>query len=495
MRRRDFCAGGVAAIGATAVPYRRLFAAAPAVETPAIGLDGRPVTLKAADIEDLRAGLRGELITASDLGYDAARRLWNPAFDRKPALIVRCAGAADAQRAINFSAAHGLLTSVRGGGHSLSGQSACDGGLIVDLSPMRAVEVDPIARVARVEGGALLGQLDREAQAFGLATPVGTVADTGVGGLTLGGGVGRIGRRFGLTCDNLMAAELITADGRWVRASSRENPELLWGLRGGGGNFGAVTAFVFQLHEVAPQMYGGDLSFAFDDARQVLHGLADYLATAPDELYVDTAMGTQTAGARWLECSICYSGPPADAPRVLAPLRKLGKVRKDGLAPARYIKLQGSADLRGVSPLGSYGKGGLVDGITPALIDAMVESTASTPLDDLLIWLQHQGGAIGRVPPQDTAYFNRQASHNVGVVEAWKMPGDEAGRKTEWVRQTWAKIEPLTHGQYVNLAATDDRDTRVHAAYGNNYPRLAALKKQYDPTNLFRLNANIKPAA
>ncbi len=495
MRRRDFCAGGLAAFSATAVPYRRLFAAAPATETPAIGLDGRPLTLKAADIEDLRAGLRGELITAGDPGYDAARRLWNPAFDRKPALIVRCAGAADAQRAVNFSSAHGLLTSVRGGGHSLSGQSACDGGLIIDLSPMRAVEVDPIARVARVEGGALLGQLDRETQAFGLATPVGTVADTGVGGLTLGGGVGRIARRFGLTCDNLMAAELITADGRWVRASSRENPELLWGLRGGGGNFGVVTAFVFQLHEVAPQMYGGELSFEFADARQVLRGLADYLASAPDELYVDIAMGTEAAAERWLEFSVCYSGPPADAPRVIAPLRKLGKVRKDGLAPAPYVKLQGSADLRGVSPLGSYGKGGLVDGITPALIDVMVDSTGSAPLSDLMIWLQHQGGAISRVPPRDTAYFNRQASHNVGVVEAWKMPGDEAVRKTEWVRQTWVKIEPLTHGQYVNLAATDDRDTRVHAAYGDNYSRLAALKRQYDPTNLFRLNANIKPAA
>jgi FAD/FMN-containing dehydrogenase len=468
-------------------------AATPAADLSAIGLDGRALTLRVADVDDLRAALRGELIIAGQPEYETARRLWNPAFDKKPALIVRCVGAADAQRAVRFAAAHGLLTAVRGGGHSVSGQSACDGGLIIDLSPMRAVEVDPVARTARVEGGALLGQLDRESQAFGLATPVGTVADTGVGGLTLGGGVGRIARRFGLTCDNLLAADLITADGRWLKASKTENADLLWALRGGGGNFGVVTSFTFRLHEVSPQMYGGDVIFPFDGAKQILRDFADYIAKAPDELYVDVAMGTNAPGERWLAFSVCYSGPPGDAERVVGPLRKFGKPLKDGLAPALYANLQGSADLRGVSPLGAYGKGGLVDGITPALIDAMVDFTGNAPHDNLLMWMQQQGGAIGRVRPQDTAYFNRKASHNVGVFEAWKMPGDDAARKTDWVRRAWAQIEPLTHGQYVNLAATDDREARVHAAYGDNYPRLAALKKRYDPNNLFRLNANIKP--
>ncbi|HXZ59636.1 MAG TPA: FAD-binding oxidoreductase [Steroidobacteraceae bacterium] len=463
-------------------------------DTPAIGLDGQQLTIKAADIDDLRAGLRGELITADQSGYDAARRLWNPAFDKKPALIARCVGAADVRRAVSFAAAHGLLTAVRGGGHSLSGQSACDGGIVIDLSPMRAVEVDPTARLARVEGGALLGQLDRESQAFGLATPMGTVADTGVGGLTLGGGVGRIARRFGLTCDNLLAAELITADGRWVRASSKENPDLLWALRGGGGNFGAVTCFTLRLHDVAPQMYGGRIVFPFEGARQLLRSFADYIAHAPDELYIDAAMGTEAAGARWLTFDVCYSGPPGDAEKVVGPLRKIGKPLKDGLAPASYTTLQGSADLRGISPLGAYGKGGLVDGITPALIDAMIGAAESAPHDNLLMWFQQQGGAISRVRPQDTAYFNRKATHNVGVYESWTLPAKDSGPKTEWVRRAWSQIEPLTHGQYVNLAATDDRETRVHAAYGDNYPRLAALKKKYDPVNLFRLNANIKPA-
>ena len=219
MKRRDFCAAGVAALAAATVPYRRAAAITSGADIPAVGLDGRQLTLKSADIEDLRAGLRGELITGDEPGYDVARRLWNPAFDRKPALIVRCVGAADVRRAVSFTAAHGLLTAVRGGGHSVSGQSGCDGGLVIDVSPMRAVEVDPLARVARVEAGALLGQIDRETLAFGLVTPVGTVADTGVAGLTLGGGVGRIGRRFGLTCDNLTAAELVTADGKWLRVS------------------------------------------------------------------------------------------------------------------------------------------------------------------------------------------------------------------------------------------------------------------------------------
>jgi FAD/FMN-containing dehydrogenase len=494
MKRRTFCASGLAALGAASIPYRRA-AAATSAEIAAVGLDGRQLTLKSADIEDLSAGLRGEVITADRPGYDAARRLWNPAFDRKPALIVRCVGAADVRRAVKFAAAHGLLTAVRGGGHSVSGQSGCDGGLVIDVSPMRAVEIDPIAKVARVEAGALLGQLDREALAFGLATPVGTVADTGVAGLTLGGGVGRIGRRFGLTCDNLIGAELVTADGSWVRVSETENRDLLWALRGGGGNFGVVTSFTFRLHEVAPLMYGGELTYPLTDARQLLRGFAEVSAAAPDELYIDMAMGTAPQGVRWLGLTVCYSGPPADAERVVGPLRKLGKPLKDELAAAPYATLQGSADLRGISPLGAYGKGGLIYGVTPTLIDTMVEFTEKAPSDGAFLWLQHQGGAISRVAPHDTAYFNRGASHNVGVFTSWKMPAADTSHEIDWVRQAWAKIEPQTRGQYVNLAATDDREARVHAAYGDNYPRLAALKKRYDPANLFRLNANIKPAA
>ena len=227
----------------------------------------------------------------------------------------------------------------------------------------------------------------------------------------------------------------------------------------------------------------------------MLRSFADFIATAPDELYVDVAMGTAPQGKRWFGFSVCCSVPPADAERMVAPLRKLGKPERDALAPAPYAKLQGSADLRGLSPLGSYGKGGLVYGISPQLIDAMVEFTGSSPSDGLTMWLQHQGGAISRVPPAATAYFNRGASHNVGLFDSWTPPADDSGRRSDGVRLAWAQIEPLTHGQYVNLAATDDRETRVLAAYGDNYSRLAAIKKRYDPGNLFRLNGNIKPAA
>jgi hypothetical protein len=493
MRRRTMLTSGLAALTAFAIPGRGVCAAGTA-DVSAIGLDGRALNLKGGDIDDLRGGVRGEVLSADQSGYETARRLWNPVFDKKPALIVRCVGAADVRTAVQFAAGHGLLTAVRGGGHSLSGQSACDGGIMIDLSPMRSVEVDPIAKTARVEAGALLGQLDRESLAFNLATPVGTAADTGVAGLTLGGGVGRIGRRYGLTCDNLIGAEVVTADGSWMRTSASENADLLWALRGGGGNFGVVTTFTYRLHEVNPIMYGGDITFPLKGARQLLRSFADFAAAAPDELYSDIDLGTDSKGARYVGFNVCYCGPAAEAERAVAPLRKLGKADTDELAPAPYAKLQGSADLRGVSPLGFYGKGGLVSGLTPAIIDSLVGALENAPSAGIWIWMQHQGGAISRVSPNATAYFNRGASHNLGIANLWKMPAEDAAHNTEWVRKVWTQIEPLTHGQYVNLAATDDRDARVHAAYGDNYPRLAALKKRYDPNNLFRLNANIKPA-
>src|SRR5579863_10345833 len=388
MKRRAFCAASLAALASAAVPYRRLLAGETAAETAAVGLDGRQLTLKAADIDDLRSSLRGELITADHPNYDTARRLWNPAFDRKPALIVRCVGAADVRSAVNFAAARGLLAAVRGGGHSVSGQSSCDGGLVIDLSPMRAVEVDPLARRARVEGGALLGQLDRETQAFGLATTSGTVADTGVAGLTLGGGVGRVGRRFGLTADNLRSAELVTAAGKWQRASAQENPDLFWALRGGGGNFGVVTCFDFQLHEVNPQMYGGAISFPMAGARELLRHFADYIAGAPDELYVDIDLEGDDKLGRLVSFDVCYSGPVSDAPRVLAPLRKLGKAVKDDLAPATYLQLQGSTYTPGVSKFGVYVRGGLIFGLKPDLIDAICGLVETAPSNLLDVWMQ-----------------------------------------------------------------------------------------------------------
>jgi FAD/FMN-containing dehydrogenase len=495
MKRRQFCAAAAAALATPFLP-RRAARAADGTELAVVGLDGHKFTLAAADLEQLRGNFRGEIILPGEGGYDGARRLWNAAFDRKPALIARCVGAADAVQAVRFAAAHKLLTAVRGGGHSLSGQSGCDGGIVIDMSAMRAVDVDPVAKQARVGAGALLGQLDREAQAFGLATTAGTVADTGVAGLTLGGGVGRIGRRFGLTCDNLQSVELVTADAQWRRASATENPDLFWALRGGGGNFGVATEFVYQLHDVAPQMYGGGLTYPLKDGRQLLRHFAEWISGAPDDLYVDVNIERDRKLGEVVEFDVCYSGPAERGPAVLAPLRKLGKPLEDHLGPATYTTLQGSGDTPGFSRFGSYVKGGLIFGLTPQLIDAIVGFMEQVPQELLVaVWLQHQGGMISRVAPQATAYFGRGASHNLGVAGAWKVPGDDAERNADTVRRGWASIEPLTRGNYINLANTDDRDARVHAAYGDNYARLASLKERYDPSNLFRLNANIKPAA
>jgi FAD/FMN-containing dehydrogenase len=494
MKRRTFCAATVAALTAAAFPYRRVAAAV--ADISAVGLEGRQLTLKSADIEDLRAGLRGEVLLAGDAGYDDARRLWNAAFNRKPALIARCVGAADVVHAVGFASAHGLLTAVRGGAHSLSGQSVCDGGLVIDLSPMRSVHIDTETKAARVEPGTLIGQFDREAQAFGLATTAGTAADTGLAGLTLGGGLGRIGQKFGLTIDNFTGADVVTADGRLRRASAQENADLYWGLRGGGGNFGVVTSFEYQLHEVGPMLYGGELNYPFAGARQLMRSFSDFMAGAPDELCVMADFDTDDKDARRVSFDVCYCGPPAQGERVVAPLRRLGKPLEDKLGPAPYVKLQGATDPVKVNPYGGYFKGGLVRALTPALTDTAIEYLEAAPLALGFIGFQPSGGAAGRVAPQATAFWNRHATYDMLVAALWKVPGEGAEHATEWTRGAWAKLEPFTEGYYVNLgeAQQDAHAHRIQAAYGENYPRLAALKKRYDPTNLFRLNANIKPA-
>jgi FAD/FMN-containing dehydrogenase len=493
VRRRTFCAAGLAAFTSALLPLQRAFAGTTA-DLPATGLDGKPLTLKGADIDELRAGLRGELLGAGQPGYEEARRLWNPSFDRHPALIARCAGAADVKRAVSFAAAQGLLTAVRAGGHSFSGQSVCDGGLMLDLAPLRAVEVDPIARTARVAGGALLGQLDREAQAFGLATTAGVAADTGVAGLTLGGGIGRLGRRFGLACDNLIAAEMISADGNWVRTSEQENPDLLWGLKGGGGNFGVTTEFLFRLHEVGP-VYGGELSYPLAQARAALRAYAEFCANAPDDLYVGADMYADAHGTWLIAFDVTYCGPPEKAERVIAPLRKLGKPHADSLGVTAYTKLQGSENVPGHSSECVYLKGGLVENMTPEFIDTAVGCIESGKLDTAGLGFQPMGGAIARVAPGATAFWNRAVRYSMHIFSVWKPDADKdtAERNKEWVRGAYQKLDPLTHGRYVNIANMEDRNV-VAAAYGDNYPRLAALKKRYDPGNLFRLNANIKPA-
>jgi len=493
MKRRTFCASAIAAAATASVPWRRVLAA-PEMSgaTPAVGLDGQQILLSRSDIDDLRASLRGELLLAGEDGYESARRIWNGAFDRKPALIARCAGAADVMQTVKFARAHGLLTAVRGGGHSLSGQSVCDGGLMVDLAPMRSVHVDPITKRARLEPGVLLGQFDREAQAFGLATTAGTVSHTGAAGLTLGGGFGRIGRKYGLACDNMTAAELVTANGQFVKVSEQENPGLLWGLRGGGGNFGVVTTFEYRLHAVGPLVYGGPLLYPFDQAREVLHFFSDFIAAAPDELYADAGLVPTPDGKRLLLLDVCYCGPAGAGERAVKPLRTFRKPVVDGLRTLPYVELQRSSDAANPFGRGYYIKSGFIRRIEPAMIDAVIEQfSGAAPMTTLLIFA-HCGGAMGRVKPEATAFLHREANHSLVIAGFWDQPADR-DPSMHWARTTWKAVEPMTNGFYVNEISAEDPQQRVRANYGANYDRLVALKNKYDPGNLFRLNANVKP--
>jgi FAD/FMN-containing dehydrogenase len=495
MKRRTFVSSAISAGAVALLPARQVLAST--ADTPAIGRTGKQLVLRGRDIDELRGSLRGQLLTAGEEGYEQARRIWNGAFDRRPALIVRCAGAADVVQAVNFGRTQDLLIAVRAGGHSLSGQSVCDGGLMIDLSLMRGVRVDPIARTARVESGALLGDLDRESQAFGLATPAGRVSHTGVAGLTLGGGFGRLTPRFGLSCDNLRAADVISPNGAYVRTSANENRDLLWGLQGGGGNFGVVTSFEYQLHPVAPMMYGGVLVYPLAKAKELLRFLAEFSERRPEELFVDTMLATLPQVGKALAFSICYSGAPEKGEEVVKPLRQFGPA-VDAVRPATYVQLQSAQDRGSQHGRGYYERSGFLTRIVPELIDAAVDCLESAePPGARIMFTGDCAGAFNRVARDATAFWNRDA-HSTLIVQAyWDDPRDAAASEAHlrWARGTFDRLSPHTKGFYVNTLALDDANQRVRASYGDNYARLVALKRKYDPTNLFRRNANIDPGA
>jgi FAD/FMN-containing dehydrogenase len=364
---------------------------------------------------------------------------------------------------------------------------------MIDLSPMKSVRVDPQARRAFVEPGVLLGAFDRATQEHGLATTAGTVSHTGVAGLTLGGGFGRIGRRFGLACDNLVSADVVTADGSLVKASAHDNPDLFWGLRGGGGNFGIVTSFEYQLHVVPPAMVGGLLVFPFANARDLIGAFSDYIAGASDEMYSDCAIVTGPNGQRVVALNVCHSGTSAAIEKDLAQLRKIGKPIQDALGASTYVQLQSALDDNYPHGRGYYIKSGFVQTLSPRVIDAIVSHLEAGPMATGVVNIPHQGGAINRVKRDATAFWHRDANHSVMMIGFWDDPANAASNM-QWVKTGWKGVEPLTNGFYVNEVAHDDPASRVEATYVGNYPRLAALKKKYDPTNLFRMNANVSPA-
>ncbi len=497
--RRSFVSATLLGATTALLPVRRLWAGAGSGASPAeiaarTG-SGKSVSLTASDIKDFDASLRGDLIRAGDAGYDAARRLWNPAFDHHPALVARCSGAADVVQAVNFARAHDLLTAVRGGGHSLSGQSGCDGGLVIDLSAMKGIRVDPGHRRAVAEPGVLLGEFDAETQAFGLATTTGSTPDIGIAGLTLGGGIGRLSRSFGFACDNLRSVDIVTADGKLRHASAQENQDLYWGVRGGGGNFGIVTSFDYQLHPLGPKVLAGLRVFPFNQARNVLTALVEFAESIPDEMYVSVEVGRTPnlpPPGLYVAYNPVYIGAPSEGERLLAPLKKLGKPLYDSVRVKTYVAAQGGTGKVHAIPSDTvtYFKSGFLGDVSTKLIDEVVRRFESSPHIVQTIMLTRGGGASGRVKPDATAFWNRWVKYGLLLIGSWDPSHNDENVKT--ARAFWGGLEPFTRNYYVNTDVNDD-EQRLRATYGDNYPRLVKLKDRYDPTNLFRLNANIKP--
>jgi hypothetical protein len=453
---------------------------------------GGQALLSEATVVALRSHLLGQVLRRGDNGYEAARMVWNGMVDKRPALIVRCASAGDVVDAVRFAREHELLVSVRGGGHNIAGKAVSDGGLMIDLSTMKSVQIDPGSRTARVEGGALLGDLDREAQAFGLATTAGTVTHTGVGGLTLGGGVGRLARKHGLACDNLLAVDIVTAAGDLVRASPSENDELFWGIRGGGGNFGVVTAFEFRLHPVGPGVLGGIVVHRLEKARSALDFYRDFSRTAPDELSADAAFLTSPDGEKLFAISVCYVGSIDEGERILQPLRRFGPPLSDQIGPAAYTDVQAANDAFFPTGRRFYWKSHFLEEVSADAVEASVSHFARVPSPLSTLVFQQFGGAVGRVGRSETAFWHRDVQWDNFATSAWIDPA-ETEHQVQWVREWWELMKPFSMaGEYVNNLG-EEGDDRVRASYGENYERLVALKNTYDPSNVFRLNANIPP--
>jgi FAD/FMN-containing dehydrogenase len=498
MKRRAFVSSSFAAAMSATIPVSWLPArdrlARQDGDVVAVTGDGREITLPGSSIMELDSLMRGGVLLAQDDGYDEARRVLNPSFDKYPALIAQVTGTADVRLAVDFAREHSLLLAVKCGGHSASGKSTCDRGMMIDLSRFRNVRVDPAARRAWVTGGSLLGRLDHEAMSQGLVTPMGTVSHTGVGGLVTGGGFGRVARKFGLAIDNLTAVDVVTADGQFRRANREVHPDLFWGVRGGGGNFGIVTSFEFQLHPMQRRVVGGLMMFPIARARDVLQLYADYGPEAPDELALDFGLLLPPGGAPGVAgFAVCYCGAQEEADRALAPVRQLGTPVMDNVQPIEYVDLQRSGDIDDPRARASYLKSGFIPAVSADLITAIVDGIEAHPSRSTSMFVQQSGGAIGRVANDATAFPYRDAFGNLGLGVDWAF-GDDPSEHVAWIKQAWTSIEPFTQGFYVNDGDPDAyAPTAVTSNYSSNYPRLVEVKNVYDPTNLFRLNANVEP--
>ncbi|UYG08820.1 FAD-binding oxidoreductase [Halomonas sp. M4R1S46] len=466
-------------------------------------LDGDQATLPAEAVDDFAARLRGHLILPTDADYAPLRRVWNGMVDRQPALIAGCQGNQDIVQAIDFARSRRMCLSVRGGGHHIAGNAIAEGGLVIDLSAMRSVHVDPRQAAARVAPGALLGDVDAETQAFGLATPLGINSTTGVAGLTLGGGFGWLTRKFGMTADNLLSADVITADGQRHRVSAEQEPELFWALRGGGGNFGVVTSFEFRLHPVGPEIHAGLVVYPFEQARQVLQAWRDFTRQAPEELSVWAILRDAPPlpflpeavhGQRVVVFALLHCGDPASAERDVAPVLAFGDPVGQMLGTQPYAGFQAAFDPLLAPGARNYWKSHDFADLADEALEQAITAAEALPGPECEIFLAQLGGAMSRVEPTATAYAGRDAYYVMNVHARWQEPAED-DRCRDWARDVFHALAPFaTGGGYVNFLTEDEGD-RVASAYGVNYERLQAVKRRHDPDNLFRVNLNIPPAA
>jgi FAD binding domain/Berberine and berberine like len=442
--------------------------------------------------EDLGSGLRGEVIGPGDRSYDTGRAVFNGMVDRRPLAMIRPVDASEVVRCITVARRHDLPLSVRGGGHSVAGNAVRDGAVMLDLSAMKALRVDPETRRVRAEPGLTLGEFDRATQAFGLATTLGVVSTTGIAGLTLGGGLGWLNGRYGLACDNLISAEVATADGRLLRASAQENQDLFWSIRGGGGNFGVVTSLEYQLHPVS-LVLAGVLSYPLEVAPRVLRFYDDFAKAAPDELSTAASLGLTPAGEPTVSIAVCYCGPIDEGERLLRPLRRFQSPVDDGIQPMPYAVLQSARDEGFPFGRHHYWKSGWLREVTDGAIETLLRFLPQMPSSASSVGLQQLHGAASRVAPSATAFPHRAEQYDFLVMSQWSEASD-SDRNLQWTRAVFEAMRPhLEQSVYVNNLG-DEGQGRVRAAYGENYPRLAAVKRIYDPDNLFRANQNIDPS-
>jgi len=457
---------------------------------------GSTSAVELAAVEALDNEIRGTILLPATPGYDEVRRIWNGMIDRRPAIIVRCRGAADVVAAVNFARHHDLLVAARGGGHNVAGNAICDGGLMIDLAEMRNVYADPSSRRARAGGGATWGDFDAETQLFGLATPGGLISATGVAGLTLGGGIGWLTPSYGLACDNLLSVDVVTAEGTRVKAGHDENADLFWGLKGGGGNFGIATSFEFELHPVGPLLFGGMTVYALKDAGEILRWFCAFMADAPDELGGMAGFTTLPDGRPVLALIGIYNGDVSDGAAALQPLREFRRPLLDTFAPTLYRKLQTLFDAGAPPGLRYYWKSSFLDVLPDDGIAAVIERARNRPSAKSKIFVEYLRGAFSRVPKEAAVFDHRDSPYNLLIIGAWPdKKHDEVNRA--WVRETWQVMQPFaSEGVYVNYlgSESDEGSNRIASAYGaGKYEKLVALKKKYDPANLFRMNQNIRP--